>query len=167
MGVDTNLHIGPYLVVEGTKTTNSIREVYTCSNDECVNNINNKQLTGKFCNNCGSSNETKQYTKSETIDPHDLTYSDEYEDVFCDELTWTNPMNTDDEGVFIANETAPFDTQSRCNPDECRDVDLSNVNIQDEINWFVEKYKPQIDIFKKEFGEHSAQVKWGIVQWYS
>jgi len=149
MGIETNIHIGPYLVVEGTKTEDIPKTVQTCSNIECDKNIKNKVISGKFCSDCGSSVLEKKYFEKYTTDPFGLTMDVEYEDLFQDSLSWTNPINSDNEGVFIANKTASFDTKQRRDPASHRDVDLTNIDIKKEISWFEKEYKKQIDVFKK------------------
>lgn len=162
MGISTNIHIGPYMIVTGEKIEMIDREIRTCSNKKCETyKINQEYVKSQnFCAECGSEIAIKKYKEKWVSDPHQLISDEPYDD-FSDELCWTDPMGCNS-GVFIANHEAPFDK------DRDEDlVDLTSVNIQEEIEWFKNKYKDIIEIFHKEFGKNSVKIKWGVISWYS
>lgn len=165
MGVDTNIHIGPYMIVKGKKVGIIEHEVNTCSNKKCDTYKLNKPYVDnqKFCAECASVLAVKKYKEKYTIYPDTLLDEEPYCDEFVDELCWTDPMGCSrNEGVFIANHRSPFDKKRDANI-----IDLTNVNTDEEIAWFKKKYKEIIDIFEKEFGEKSVKINWGVINWYS
>lgn len=167
MGVDTNLHIGPYLIVKGEKSEMKKREVWTCTNTDCETHKANKVyvVSQNFCAECGREIGVKQYEEEFKTDAHSLILNKYYE--LCDELSWTDPMGCGG-GVFISNHYSPFDKERSSGDDDNEEItDLTNVNIKAEIDWFNTKYKTILDIFRKEFGEDSVEVRWGIIEWYS
>jgi len=169
MSVDTNIHIGPYMIVKGEKTEMLDREVLTCSNKNCDTNKNNKSYSKnqKFCDECGSPVAIKHYKEKWVSDAHGLITDEPYEEEFCDELTWTDPMGcNDEEGVFIANQKSPFD-KNRGDVEDDEIVDFEDLKPEEELEWFKDRYKKIIDVFKKEFGEESVIIKYGMFKWYS
>jgi hypothetical protein len=167
MGVDTNIHIGPYMIVKGKKTEFIDREVLTCSNKKCQTYKDNKPHNEKqkFCAECGNPVEIKKYKEKWVSDANDLINDEPYGDEFVDELCWTDPMGGDD-GVFIANERSPFE-KKRGDVDDDDIIDFDNIKPEEEKEWFKKRYKKIIDVFHKEFGENSVTIKYGMFKWYS
>lgn len=167
MGIDTNIHIGPFMIVKGTITFESEESVETCSNEKCINFVKNKQLAQGFCPKCGSPVAERKYTDSEELDASDLVYHEKYYNNFEDKLVWTDPMGCDN-GVFIPNQNMPSEIDvENFDSENSFAIDLTKTDFDKQINWFSEHYKKQIDILKKEFGEESIEIKCGIVQWFS
>jgi hypothetical protein len=169
MGVDTNIHIGPYMTVKGKKTEMLDREVRTCSNKKCETHKKNQQYSEsqKFCAECGAEVSLKKYKEKWVSGPDSLISDEPYEEEFCDELCCTD-NESEFENTFISNERSPFD-KKRDSIDEYSggEVDLTDVNPQEEIVWFKKRYKKIIDVFHKEYGPESTTFKWGVIQWYS
>ena len=167
MGVDTNMHIGPYMIVKGKKTEFIDRDILTCSNKECQTYKNNQPYTEtqNFCAECGNPVEIKKYKEKLVSDANDLITDEPYGDEFVDELCWTDPMGNDD-GVFIANERSTFD-KKRGDVDDDDIIDFDNIKIEEEKEWFKKRYKKIIDVFHKEFGEDSVTIKYGMFKWYN
>lgn len=168
MGVDTNVNLGPFMTVKGKTEIDVEDTVTTCSNEHCETHKSNTEISKKFCGECGAPAIEKKYTYTETVTPRDLFYSEKYEEDFENELCWTDPMNCDEEsGVFVPNERSPSEKQLGFSGDEGFILDFSNLDFKKDIIWFNETFKKQIDIFKKEFGDDSVEIKCGMVQWYS
>lgn len=160
MGTETNVHIGPYLVAKGVKGKIESKTVRTCSNVNCTFRYRNKiKLKGGFCSECGSIVENVTFEIKTETTATDLCRE------FGDELTYTSPIcgNSD---IFISNITSPYD-KIRFATDDSDIVDLTKVNMQEEINWFKNKFKDILDLIEKEFGKNSTEVLWGVIQWYS
>lgn len=167
MSVDTNIHIGPYMIVKGKKTEMLDREVLTCSNKKCETYKKNQVYSEKqkFCAECGQPVAIKKYKEKWVSDAYDLITDEPYEEEFLDELTWTDPMGCGS-GVFIANENSPFD-KNRGDIEDDDIVDLEDLEPKKELEWFKKRYKKIIDVFKKELGEKSVTIKYGMFKWYS
>ena len=167
MSVNSNIHIGPYMVVKGEKTEMLDREVRTCSDKKCTTNKQNQLYSEsqKFCAECGAKIELKKYKEKWVVDAYGLITDEPYDEEFCDELTWTDQMGCN-EGVFIANENSPFD-KNRGDVEEDDVVNLEDLEPKKEIEWFKKRYKKIIDVFKKELGENSVTIKYGFFKWYS
>jgi len=164
MGVDTNNTIGPYMIVRGVKTKSVKKNTYTCINKKCeTNRLKQVYVSSQnFCAECGAKVDFVEHEVENTIDASDLYYNNSD---FVDELCWTDPMGCG-KGVFIPNHYCPIERNSSVEGYESV-VDLMNVDIRGEINWFNERYKAVIDMFKKELGEDSVEVRWGTIEWYS
>ena len=166
MGTSKNIHIGPYMIVKGTKAEIIDREILTCSNRYCQSYKDNERYMEKekFCEKCGHPVETKKYKENCIFDAFDILNDEPYNEEFVDELCWTDPMCLG-EGVFIQNESSPYSKKRR-------ELDEGIVNYEDmkqkeEKEWFETRYKKIIDIFKKELGDDSVQIKYGIFEWYN
>ena len=169
MGLNTNINIGPYMIVCGKKIELLDREVITCSNKKCATYKNNQAYTNtqNFCAECGAKVELKKFKEKWISDPNGLITDEPYDREFCDELFYAFSIKSG-EDIFTANQRSPFDkTRGEIEEDSDCCIDLTNVNYKEEIAWFEKKYKKIIDVFKKEFGEESVIIKWGIVQSYS
>jgi hypothetical protein len=163
MGVDTNLSVGPYMVVKGVKEVTRTEKVLTCSNIDCEVNIKNKNRKGdNNCNKCGSPITKKSYNVVEKIKAKDYFWGVEE---FEDELCYTDPM-CGESNIYVPNDLSPFSKKNKSN-DNDESIDLTDVNIQEEIDWFKEKYKKIIDYITAEFGEDSVSIRYGAIQWYS
>lgn len=170
MGVDTHINVGPYLVVKGKKTEMLDKKVRTCTNKKCIVHKNNQEYptTQKFCADCGSEVDIKEYKEKWTCGPDSLISDEPYDDEFCDELCCTDGFDNEYENTFVPNESSPYDEKrGRLEEGDVGTIDLTDVEIQKEIKWFEKRYKKIIDVYKKEFGEDSCSVKWGVIQWYS
>lgn len=159
MSLDSNLHVGPYMVVKGEKIE---EEVTTCINIECIVHIRNTSKTGKYCDECGSPIGLKNVKKEEKLHARDFDQLDKCEE-FVDELIYTDPI-CGKSNIFISNYTAPFDKKGRFMDEDGGDLDLRGINIESEIDWFIKKHEKVINFIKSIFGEDSVEIKWGIVQ---
>lgn len=166
MGVDTNINIGPFLKIKGTKKETVECNVVTCLNKECKNHKIDLGEKQKFCSECGGNVGPFKYNQKIVLDPYDLTAEEAYENEFIDELC--HAFEENDFHYFIPNQKTPFDNK-RGIIEEYDDglVDLTEYNSKEEIEWFKKKYKKIIDFFHKELGEKCLEVRWGIIQWFS
>lgn len=166
MGTSTNIHIGPYMIVTGKKTEKIDREVLTCSNKKCQTYKDNQPYTDKqkFCAECGHPVEIKNYKENYVSDAYDIINDEPYDEEFVDELCWTDPMGLGD-GVFIQNESSPYSKKRKDIDDGV--VDYEDMKPVEEKEWFEKRYKKIINVFKKELGENSVQIKYGIFEWYN
>ena len=171
MGVDRNTSIGPYMIVLGEKVEEIERSANACSDKECDNYKSNKEISEKFCSKCGSTVKPKLFKEEYKRDAYKLLWDLEDEGIIDEEeFCWTDPMGCGG-GVFLANESSPFEIKRRKNDDGIKGydevIDLTGINSSEEITWFNERYKKAIDIFKKEFGEDNVKIGWGVIEWYS
>ena len=173
MSVDRNTNIGAYMIVDGEKTEMIERSVNTCSNEDCKNYKSNKNCDGKFCSICGSLVKPKTFEEEYKTGPRDvydyLAYEDDENGVDENDLCWTGQVDCSG-GVFISNECSPFEKKRENTrlADKYNGVtDLTDIDLSEEIGWFNKKYKTIIDTFKKEFGEDSVKIGWGVIEWYS
>jgi predicted RNA-binding Zn-ribbon protein involved in translation (DUF1610 family) len=162
MSIDTNLHVGPYLVQLKTKETEVEKTIKTCSNDNCQININNERQTSKFCPNCGSPVLEKIYIETEIMDICDILCNNEE---FENELSNIDQMGCRKDNIIISNGGSPFDEDRWTEDDDI--CDLTNVNVQEEIEWFKNEYKTILEAIEKELGENAYEIKYGVIQWYS
>ena len=164
MGVDTNLSVGPYMIIEGEKEVTITEQIFTCSNGDCEINIKNKNRKGKNnCDQCGSPITNKSFSFVEKKMAKDY-FRDA--DEFKNELCYTDSMCCVG-NIFISYCGSPFKKiiyDYRYGDDV---IDLTDVNIQEEIDWFKEKYKKIIDYITSEYGEKSVDIRYGVIQWYS
>jgi hypothetical protein len=171
MGVDTNIHIGPYMIVSGELKISVDREIKTCPNEDCEIHKSNIsfQPSQNFCLKCGYGTGSKVLQENKEIIPHDLmngkTIDGVKYKVDWDDLAFTDGnYGNGKDGVIISNHISPF---GKRHPEDVSDVDLTNVKIQDEIDWFKNEFDEDIKTFEKVFGEGSVSIKWGVIQWYS
>lgn len=161
MGVDTNFHIGPFLVAKGT-----VKEKFKERGNGCVNKKCGKYhqaSSGKFCKECGKEIGEYKYTTVETYNADNLLRNvDEFED----DLVYTDPMCGKDY-TFISNKRAPFDTPARDNIDEGGNISLSTINPEKEMEWFRKTFSKQISFLKEKLGDKNVFVDWGVIVWYS
>lgn len=169
MSVDSNLHIGPYMVVKGEKTEMLDREVRTCSDKKCQTHKSNQKYSEsqKFCAECGAKIELKKYKEKWMATPNNTITDEPYDIEFCDELCYAMSIKKG-EDVFVPNEINPFE-KTRGSLDECNEdyLDLTDVEMEAEMKWFKKRYERIIDVFKKEFGAECYIIKWGVINWYS
>jgi hypothetical protein len=162
MSVDSNVSVGPYMIIKGEKEVITTEKVLTCSNIDCEVNIKNKNRKGdNNCNKCGSPIAKKSYEVVERIKAKDYFRGNEE---FEDELCYTDPM-CGSSNIFLPNTSSPFNKKNYNGDDEV--TDLTDINIQEEIDWVKEKYKKIIDYITAEYGEDSVVVRYGVIQWYS
>lgn len=152
------------MIVTGSKIELVESEVNTCSNLGCEINQKNKRFAKqeKFCFKCGSIVMEKKYQEKYELKPYNLLFNEPYREKFENELCWTDPMGCGEDGTFISNKISPFDRNIHGEI-----FDLTNVDMKAEIQWFEKTHEEVIAIFKKEFGENSVIIKWGVNNWYS
>ncbi|SRR3990172_7487776 len=158
MGIDINIHIGPYMVTKSNKEIQKECTVNTCLNTDCETHKENQVVHSKFCANCGYSIGKKKYIEIEKITPYSLL-----EDEFLDELHCAYDYENIE--IYISNQCSPFDREF--DSDRFFEIDLQKADSQKEIDWFKERFKKIISCFELEFGKDSIEFKWGIIKWFS
>lgn len=154
MGVDTNIHVGPYLEIICNKSIETVEKFNSCSNKEC--NKHEKHSNGKFCPSCGSKIGLIDKIEFEKIDGSYID-GELYENGFEDTLCYTDP-------IFISNQKSPFDV----NEDDFENgVDLQNIDMNESILWFKNTFREEIQFIENICGSDGYVIKYGILQWYS
>jgi hypothetical protein len=165
MGVDRNIHIGPYIKAK-KKLEEVVKEkIKTCSNIECKIH---KKKTGihdgsKFCSVCGSKIEihTFETKKNLTID-----------DVFSENENFEDSMyspgsNYGETDTLISNQHSPWDRHRIVDVDNHFDLSIELMNIQQEIDWFKETFASQILYLENRMGKENISVHWGVINYFS
>jgi hypothetical protein len=174
MGAD--FKVGPYMVVKGKVNIERTEDVVTCSNKKCKVHKDKVYFDDeeiKFCSICGSKIETQNLTWSDIIGPDDIFYEDDlvkdvkYSSEKISNRIWLVDSYEDKKGiaVFTTEKKMPFETKERRDTENYEVIDLTNVNKEEEMKWFKETYKSEIQIFEKIFGEDSVSFHWGVLQY--
>lgn len=166
MGSYLHTHLGPYIIVKGTKKILKDKSVNTCVNVECEHNEQNKEFSQaeKFCTKCGNSISIKKYKENISLDAYDLYLrADEH----VDKLHHTGHNKEENEQVFTANHRLPLALE-KVDLESCpyNGVDVRNVEFEKEIQVFKEYYKDVLDMFRAELGEDCIEYRWGLLTWY-
>ena len=168
MGVNTKISVGPYMIARGQKKEIIPVIVRTCSNKECVVYNSNRPHTEekKFCGTCGFSIENKINEQEWTFSPYDIIMDEPYSDEFTDELC--HAFESEGKEYFLPNEKIPFSKgKNSIEEYDQAEIDLTSYSPEKGIEWFKERYKNIIEVFHKEFGPDSVEIKWGIIQWFN
>ena len=165
MGIDRNLYLGPY-----AKTTT---EVVNKKEDRCGHLPENTKE--KFCSECGTRMSERFYKhKGDVVE-------------FCQEEAWKNPdaLSTTSwvsppniykkdkkeyrDYLWLPNARRPGKPKREGVADIDRYdevvVDIQNVDVKAEIEWFRTAYAPELQKLEEAFG--NLTVGWGFIQWFS
>lgn len=152
MGIDYNTYVGPYLKVKNLPKT-STETYHTCVNKKCDNH--KKDLYSQFCSSCGSKVE-------EMIRSCENTVFVEPTDSFkLHEITFYDSENYD---YFIPNDGKLglwADGRTEL------EIPIKNNTPENELEKFKSRFKKEISILHKEYGENLIEVKWGVLIWCS
>jgi ribosomal protein L37E len=167
MGLSSSIHIGPYMLVTGKKYSTEEYTIRGCSNKECLGYKGKVsfQENKKFCSECGFELKSRICKEKVSITPYDLMCEVPYEEELCDELVHVDTIKGGKD-VFMPNESTPFSKKrGSIKGYDNSVVDLMDYDKEAEIEWFKERYKRAIEIFKIEFGQDSVELRWGVIQW--
>lgn len=161
MSVDTNINLGPYLLVTTKKQTTD-EKVKTCPNKKCKKH--GKEFDEKFCATCGAAVQICIVKRVTDLSPDEVL-----EEEFLDELVVQNCMGSPLNGlnknqeVLTSNQHSPFDKKRKFDPDYGGITDLEDLNIQAEKDWFTKKYAEPIALLEKTYGKENVELRYGIV----
>ena len=152
MGYRKSTTIGPYLKVKGKieLNTTKIKRV-------CPNHIH-RETNDKFCPQCGTLVESKEYVDTKVISPQEFMYMNfEEGKLFVPESS----------NVILPNQCPP--KEFKINNDNGGDIDISGFTqiIGEQLEWFKENYSSEIKTFEDNFGKDNVNVCWGVVIYWS
>jgi hypothetical protein len=157
MGVDYHVHVGPYITVRNPPR-NTTKDFDSCPKKSCSEY--GKIITSKFCSVCGSEIKLISFPCEAPL------YIDIYGefDERLSEAFYESDSPLKDTMVLLSNKR---DTGGKTvDPSQCDElVDMSNVNVQEEINKFKKILSKDIQKLEELFGKNSISVKWGILSW--
>lgn len=151
MGVDRNIHLGPYIRV--------IYEKKTVKNDSCRTPSNCPNSESSFCPKCGMDKD-KRFSL--------YVSSREFYSMFGNSeplATIDDPCESED-GAHMIADLAPNTLTPRDFSGE-DDVDSEVFNIEEEKTWMEEKFAKEIGILNDKFDEENVEVRWGYFTWWS
>jgi hypothetical protein len=152
MGLDLNMHIGPYLEVKGVKIVKTVKKVYQCSQ------LHSNNESNKFCPLCGRQLDFFNIEREEYKTPfhlfNDIYGYDDNQLYFFDEKSIAISKVDYPNQIFISDEYI---------------VDLTNSQsiIDEQITWFKKYFFKEIEFFNENFGKENVSVKWGFIYYYS
>lgn len=152
MGYSKSTTIGPYLKVKGKielKTT-KVKRI-------CPNHIH-KETNDKFCPQCGTLVESKEYVDTKMISPQQFMYMN-----FEEDKLWVPESSN----VILPNQYPP--KKFKIDSDNGGDIDISESTqiIGEQLDWFKENYSSEIKTFEENFGKDNVNVCWGVVTYWS
>lgn len=157
MGVDTHIHIGPYLeIIMPGKTYEEKSVNLACRNTKCKKN--GLMMNTNFCPECGKEMTKETKTFNIPLDAAEINLR-MYKAGMVDDLVHT------DNDMFIANQSGPFDINT--NGEE--PTSLEKIDVIGAKSWFKEKYKKEIAFIRDLVGAEDVgyAVKFGFFKHYS
>ena len=166
MGVDTQMHIGPYLVIDNKKSETSWTVENACPRKSCKEY--GDRTEAKFCPNCGSKNSSVNMTELEDLDAINILDENNLTDYLW-EASRCGDQIIKGKTVLTSNFTNPNLDKSRkdFSLDEGGIIDFDNIDIEGEMVWFRNKHKKAIECLEKHFDKKTFQFKYGIVVSFS
>lgn len=165
MGLYLSGHVGPYIKLKTKKNTSNVK-LETCDNDIC--NLHMEPAKSKYCPSCGDPIIEKLVPADDEISYHDWLYNleeldnSEYEDVF--QVATSSEICDEGEQILVSNSRGG---SHGGNLTHGGIVDITDIDIQEDLKKFNSKFGELIEKLRQYFGEDAIQVRWGTVLWYN
>lgn len=155
MGVHISIQLTPYINIKKIKSIDIPKVKRVCPNHSTF-----KARDEKFCPTCGAEIINQEYTVSEPLQPYkvfqaagleeDTLYSVEYLDSIL------KPNHRPPNHIEIEEE----------NSGAINLIDKQDL-INQQINWFKEKYAQYIKVLEEAYGTENIEVCWGLLHYWS
>lgn len=157
MGSLFSVYIGPYIEIVGEiiKDVEKVKRF-------CPNHPNMGIINEKYCPDCGTLIESRDYTENIKIPIDNFLY--EFDKNFNNDL-WI-PYNLNHENtILLPNKKNPYDFKIKGSYDGGGVTELDNLDFisSKQIIWVWNEYKKYIEILRQNLGDDNVIVKWGYV----
>jgi len=162
MGLYLSAFVGPYIKLKNKKDE-STETIHVCDNDVC--RTYGEEFNTKHCPNCGDPIVCKKVPTTTFFGYYDWINdgNEEYEDTF--RRVRNEDLLEEDEEILLSNRSSEDSYGGDMQYGGI--VDVSEVNVQKDIEKFRNKYKEIVTGLETFFGKENVKLCWGTAIWYS